>query len=1020
MSFTLSANVTAGKAGGSTPLYLLELHSLSTTYRFGTSGTADVGGWSGVEFTGGRIAENGLGNITNQCDITFGGNVSTISEFNFKLINTDLWALTLVNGGEIFENGVVELRLIYSDKTAPSWANADPRFYGYVDSWYWDESFVYFKCKSRVIKEKELPSRLLTKEEFTNIPDENNGVPAPLIYGDFTLDSGVNKSGIASNISPGGSEVIHRDYVRGMFLSPIQSINNLNSPDNNPRTVWASHDLHTPVLAYQDLWKFYWDSTHKCWGRRAVQFDGTEAFGAFVSGLSTQATFTTDSVGYVYPELIPIIDSVNSSSATNLIYAVDEDDSNYTTLDANGEIASYEMPAGFGKGSGGGLVYCYFRVDTVNRSDDTCQIEITDESGSAVYAFTNIAGYGSFQYVDITSLIVNEGDVTGIRIRFKYVDVTGHDASCEMRIRSVFLRLREKLEIPGDYIYTTVKGRKYGDWIDEAPHTCAYNEDDLIENPAFTVESLIEHELAVDISERLVYESGNVSHGFDRVGLQRDLWKLARQVLDQENSRELIRQIAYEFGFAYFERRNGDICVARIDPLGNPATITSADVLSNNNKSSLSVKRVEARDMKNEFVLKYKQNNATGDYEEILYVKSPNEAVYNALYTNLDSSGETYWDICRAAYNDYSVVNKWEFEAKWIRTKATAEMFLKMMIKKLTRRPYIVEFESSLNLCDIELMDVRRIVHRLVPTAPDRSADNFEDGYRFNYNSVLDDTTANGTHYRCMKQVEDPTKKTIKHTFLDVGLYEELAPDYVIPNYETDGSVTYITPTLILDADDLISSVNEGADVTLWTDKSANAFAFAEATKPPALAMGLFNGHAGVNFVGDNYLESSTAVLSDLIDGGTATVFIVCIVDTITSDDATISSNEAMLSDKTSSNFGVFLKATSSRAHYLNNDGTEDTSYIAVKTASPTLLTCLHDASNNLKIIQEKGDGEISGSGTSGTTAALTNKIILGANADKSKAFDGKIGFMLVYDKALTDSQQAVICDCLKTKYSIY
>lgn len=1027
MSFTLSANVTAGKGGGSVPLYLLELDSLSTTYRFGTFGTGSVGGWSGNEFTGGRIAENGLGDITYECDVKFGGNVSSAGTFSFKLINTDLWALTAVNGGEIFENCRVELRLIFSDKTAPSWANAAPRFFGYVDNWYWDESFVYFSCKARSIKEKQLPSRLLTKVDWANLPDENEGAAIPLLYGDFSMGNGVNRSGLASNFAPGDDDIIHRDYFRGVLVEPIQRAG--ANGTNNPRAVFCAHDA-TVTLAplTDDIKKYTYDKNRNIWVHAGISYQDVDSFGSYISGCTTRSVVSGElaAAGWKkkYLRLIPIANDPDSTGVANIDNAVDEDDSNYTTLDTNGDIASYQIPAKYGKGDDTTTttIYVAYRIDAVNRVNDVCHIQILNGAGSEVYAYTAAASYDSLNEILATFAYDAAGDYTGITINFKYVQVSGSDdAGCEFRIRTVFLRIDEfNDEIPSAHIYDTGKGRMYDGWIDEAPHTCTYDEDDLIENPAFTVESILDNELAVDISERLVYEAGNASHGFDRIGLQRDLWKLARQVLNQESSRELIRQIAYEFGFAFFERRDGKACVARIDPLGDPAVITNADVLSRGNKSSLSIKRVNAQDMKNEFVLHYRENYSSGDFDDMIYVKSPNESVYSVTYTNLDSNGEDYWDICHAAYNDYAVVNKWEFEAKWIRTKATAEMFLKMMIKKLTRRPYIVEFDSSLNLCNLELMDIRRIVHRLVPTAPSRSADGFEDGYRFDYDKVIDDTLAGGTHYRCIKQVESPVDKTIRHTFLDVGLYEALTPDYSIPSYDADGNVTYISPTLILDADDLVSTVNDGDKVASWTDKSANAFVFTEATKPPAFTMGLFGGHAGIEFDGDSYLESSSAVLSDVIQGGESTVFIVCEIDAIGTDSATISSNEAIICDKTSANFGVFLRSTP-RANFMNKDsGGEDSVYITVKTESPTLLTCVHDSSDALKMIQEKGDDEISSSGTSGATASLTNKIILGANADKGQGFDGKIGFMLIYNVALTDAQQALVCDCLRTKYSIY
>ena len=52
-----------------------------------------------------------------------------------------------------------------------------------------------------------------------------------------------------------------------------------------------------------------------------------------------------------------------------------------------------------------------------------------------------------------------------------------------------------------EYLYCSGKGRKYGSWIDADSRDNGYNETDLIENPAYIVESMLRDELSLTSSE---------------------------------------------------------------------------------------------------------------------------------------------------------------------------------------------------------------------------------------------------------------------------------------------------------------------------------------------------------------------------------------------------------------------------------------------------------------------------------------------------------------------------------------
>jgi hypothetical protein len=85
-------------------------------------------------------------------------------------------------------------------------------------------------------------------------------------------------------------------------------------------------------------------------------------------------------------------------------------------------------------------------------------------------------------------------------------------------------------------------------------------------------------------------------------------------------------------------------------------------------------------------------------------------------------------------------------------------------------------------------------------------------------------------------------------------------------------------------------------------------------------------------------------------------------------------------------------------------------------------LIGLHDSSDNLSAKQNPGDpaDEELSTGTSGATAVLTNKVLLGSNAGGTNFFAGKMGIVLIYNVALTTAEQALISDALRTKYGLY
>jgi hypothetical protein len=247
--------------------------------------------------------------------------------------------------------------------------------------------------------------------------------------------------------------------------------------------------------------------------------------------------------------------------------------------------------------------------------------------------------------------------------------------------------------------------------------------------------------------------TANASTSFEVVAGERTSWKFAREILDRENSIDLLSQLAYEGCFGYFVNGSGQEDLGRIDP---QATSTLLDITNcictSSGDSSFSIMKTQIKDIKTSFILKYKKNYATDEYDKTLYVNTPDATAYSASYTNLTSDAETYWNKCSAAYVTFRVNNVWEYEAQWIRDDATAELFIKFMIDRLSRRAYLIEHETSLEALEWELLECVQWTRAFMPPIKDEENENYD-----------------GTVWRLIEQRVNPNTSRVKCTWLDVG-----------------------------------------------------------------------------------------------------------------------------------------------------------------------------------------------------------------------------------------------------------
>ncbi|MDD5088912.1 MAG: hypothetical protein PHI18_08975 [bacterium] len=327
-----------------------------------------------------------------------------------------------------------------------------------------------------------------------------------------------------------------------------------------------------------------------------------------------------------------------------------------------------------------------------------------------------------------------------LTIKLEYVNTGANDGGT-FWVKNLFLSVRsDSTTLPDEY-FASVKGLKYGSWIDD-DHTPdpALNEGDLIENPVYFVEALL-----LGWTEATIDNIDTAA--FDAVATHRKDWKITRRIGEQKDIFEYIAEICREFCFAFFERGDGKFTVRRIDKTSDSVpTYGGKTFLMKGSETSFKIGRTPVKEIYNDFVLKYKVNAATGEAEKMLFCRSPNESSYASSYTNLASEGQDFWDLCHDAYTNFQQVNKWEYTAEWIRDDATAELFLKWIIWRFTQRRHEVSFTAPLSALALELCDEAKFTHDLMPAAMDSA-----------------------TRFRLTEQTIDPETDTIDCTLLEVA-----------------------------------------------------------------------------------------------------------------------------------------------------------------------------------------------------------------------------------------------------------
>jgi hypothetical protein len=275
-------------------------------------------------------------------------------------------------------------------------------------------------------------------------------------------------------------------------------------------------------------------------------------------------------------------------------------------------------------------------------------------------------------------------------------------------------------------IFVSAKGRKYGSWIDATDRSNSFNANDLIENPAYIIESILRDGLgksSTDIRVASFDAAGTVyGTGYDTAFS----WYEPQPVFEK------IGAICDDVGALFLADHNLQFRLIALNQASYDFRLVEADFLGNDN---FVVNKTSADLIANELIVKYKYNYATNAYDETV--------TYTADYSNFAGYAEddrtlaggydvdyrdgytTYSGMLNASKTKYNITKLLTYEAPHIRELSVAKKVFKRLANWHALQRVIIDADlplkkldsdSNHTTADIEVGDYCLINHTLLPT----------------------------------------------------------------------------------------------------------------------------------------------------------------------------------------------------------------------------------------------------------------------------------------------------------------
>ncbi len=227
------------------------------------------------------------------------------------------------------------------------------------------------------------------------------------------------------------------------------------------------------------------------------------------------------------------------------------------------------------------------------------------------------------------------------------------------------------------------------------------------------------------------------------------------------------------------------------------------------------------------------------------------------------------------------------------------------------------------------------------------------------------------------------------------------------------GGATFISPlslggcSLWLDFSDSSTVHSSTVNINQIDDKSGNGRHFSStSTNRPRNDGATINGLATADFDGTNDTMTSGVDLVDILPIDAFTAFLVFSIDSFANDPTIFGDNSLKLEFE--------LQSSSSRVKIRNNDGSADEAQVSSNsTATPYLFTFRHEGGN----IYIARNAEADVSTASGDTSSPGSATI---SLPVPNGFNGQIGEMVCYNRALSSAEIADVRAYLNKKWNLY
>lgn len=514
---------------------------------------------------------------------------------------------------------------------------------GVVDDWSINDKTVDLKLRQNNFKKNILiPKATLENTEFTLMPKDNNGIPAPFFYGNFfDLNSPEYIDGIGYYTDLNSDLIARRDYLKFplLKLSAMQQafVSSLNVKSrelqkytyNESRDIFSIYPVNTRDISY---------------GNHTIDELRTDNTDSWASSKNTQGGKVIADTPYgTAMALSPTSHIVNTNTILNPEYAFNEDITLFASMSGSA-----------------GVTYQFTQPASTSIISDNIRFFVTSTSGFAFMDIFFVDASGTANLVKTDTVVASGQFIFTLNVQSEIVDVYNEplisidQLAVKFRLSggsTTFNRVFVMFGVEANQItevYGYGSGVPFGSWIDASGRSNLFNENELIITPAFTMESI-----ARDATE-FVTADINTSSFDTGAGKQSD-WNFAYQQLERENAMDILDKMAFECKTKIFWDNTDKLKIITFDanadfPVQGGSTgdsdigdvpanldIFEADVTVTGGKvathpilqNSFKLKHIGIDKTKNDFILHYRKRSTNDSFRRTVFMTNDDSVTTN-------------------------------------------------------------------------------------------------------------------------------------------------------------------------------------------------------------------------------------------------------------------------------------------------------------------------------------------------------------------------------------------------------